>query len=396
MHPYIQDKINGTIRTVAGIGIQLRNREEMHFSLVVLQRRDKSLEITHQKEGLASLADLKTQLPKGIPVVIQIDGWGVLVKKELEQNAALGGGTFNADEFETLFYAPPGSPNGYMAIIRKEILDHVLAEVGQLGHDAVGITIGPFSAIQLLSLFEKSGEYHLPQRLVSMENGQLVEIKGNGTSSGEPLSFGDETVRSALVSPYAAAATFFIGNFQGVDKSRHLWGEYLYKRLAFFTTAFSLGVILLGLVINFMLFDHYRHQLAEISSAFESNQALYKKLDNAQKELAKKEKLIENSGLESHTLFAYYADRLALLKPGAIQLDQMTFHPLEKKLQKGREAVFGKKTIFVSGKTSGSVMLNNWIDEIKKEKWVAGIEMVYFGREEEGNASRFNLQIRTQ
>lgn len=394
MHPYLKHNIFNRVTVIAGVSAHVINRDEVRFSLIIIRRRGKLLTMEHQREESLSFEELKEQIPSKVPVLLHVDGWGVLVKK-----ASLGAdgqieSLYDSNEFETRHFFNGTDKNGYLSIVRQEVIAAVVAQAKTLGAGLLGIDVGPFGGIQLLLALNKEGEFRLGDRLVRIVNGGVEEIKGITDSNSSLISIGDDSISSQVFPVYAMVALFFADSFQGLERSSQSINEFLYKKLTYYVTAFSLGALLTGLLLNYFIFTHCQEKLTRVTSEYEMNQSLFLKLEKAEKGLEQKEKIIETSGLSGHTFFAYYADRLALLMPANLVLEDMNFQPLEKKMQKGRDAVFTEKLIVITGHTSQSLLINDWIRSIKNEAWVKAVDMVYYGMEEKHTNALFKLEVR--
>jgi Tfp pilus assembly protein PilN len=394
MHPFLKHNILQQVSVIAGVLVHLINREEMRFSLIIIRRRKKQLFIEHRQEQFLSVDELKERIPSNVPVLLHVDGWGVLIKKSSLGADGQTEALYDSSEFEIRHFFTDESSKGHLSIIRQEVIEEVVERVKTLGAGLLGIDVGPFAGIQLLLALNKEGNFLLGNRTVVIKDKNIVEIKGSNDSIDSVLAIGDDNISSQLFPAYAMVALFFANSFDGLKRSSQPLKEFLYKKLTFYVTAFSLGALFIGLILNYLLFTHYQERLISVTSEFEVNQTLYKKLEQKEKELEQKEKLIESSGLSGRTFFAYYADRLALSMPKRILLEKLEFQPLEKRLQKGREAIFTEKMIEVTGLTPQSLLINDWMHSIKKEPWVKSVDMVYYNQEEKLTNALFKLEIR--
>jgi hypothetical protein len=394
MYPFLENKILKHVKAVAGISVHLISSDEMRFSFVLLRRQKGLLTIENQQEMLTSLEELKKNIPNKVPVLLSIDGWGVLVKKILFKSEDQNDSLYNSNDFEIRKFFTGENKNGYMSVIRQDLLKDLITNIKTIGAGLLGVDFGPYAGIQLLMALNKEGEFRIGNRLVHIKNGMAEDIKGVSDSESSIISIGEDIISSALFTGYAMGALFFAGGLQGLEGGTEPINEFLYKKLIYYMTIMSLSVLLFGLLTNYFAFSHYQTRLAMLDSQFETDQSLYHKLEESEKDLKQKEKLIESSGLSGHTSFAFFADRLAFLMPPQIVLEGMNFQPLEKKLKKGQEATFSERLITITGRTPESLLINDWIRSIKNEKWVRSVDMVYYGQEEKSINALFKLEIK--
>ncbi|MBA7543582.1 hypothetical protein ES705_35913 [subsurface metagenome] len=112
--------------------------------------------------------------------------------------------------------------------------------------------------------------------------------------------------------------------------------------------------------------------------------------DSLRSEILMKTKLINQVGLKHNTRYGYYADRIAATVPKGVVLDELTINPIEDKVKANKPLHFSS-FIRVKGGSRGSILLNDWLRELDKYKWIKDIEIIDY--EKTASTGKFEIQI---
>jgi hypothetical protein len=72
---------------------------------------------------------------------------------------------------------------------------------------------------------------------------------------------------------------------------------------------------------------------------------------------------------------------------------EMNVFPLIKKIKKDKRIEINKKVVTITGVTSESNVLNEWIEVLNAEDWTAEVTIVNFSQTDKQNPGLFELEI---
>ncbi len=394
MFDRIQHLLFKTVGVISGVTVSFQNRNDKIFHLVVLKKKKNHLTIKTCETNISSLEELKNLLPQKCPVVLNIEGWGVLVK-EISSDAK---GNIddnllpeNNNDFEFFTHVQPEKT--FVSIIRKEMIEKVLDDFGHLGFNIAGISAGPCSIAILSSLLDLEGSYLVGNWLLEFRNHEIKKIKTCSTEEISYYEFGGDNIPSQLIGALSLSVKYASGILGNEVINKNLNSGFAYRRLSFISGAFVLLLLFLGLFTNFMLFNKLTKEYEYVNREYLKNETQISELKSAEEELNKQKQIIERTGLEGGNRFAWYADRIAFLMPSKIILERMSFHPLEKRVQTDKEVTFYNNITILEGETTNILQVHEWISNLKRENWISDIELASYTGIKNTKAGTFSIEI---
>ncbi|RIV51636.1 hypothetical protein D2V93_06950 [Flagellimonas taeanensis] len=153
----------------------------------------------------------------------------------------------------------------------------------------------------------------------------------------------------------------------------------------------GLGTILVILLLNFVLFSHYRSKTQDMDSS-SSIEIQTEMLKEVRDRVNKKETKLNTMLGSSHSKTSYYLDRVAQSLPNSILLDELVYQPLSKPVQEGKPIEVTKHSLVLSGETSDKEAFTQWTDTLEKMEWIAHVDIL--GYEYASSSSdTFSLKI---
>lgn len=384
----------GSMRRIAGVTVSFKNREEIVYHAIIVSKNRNSITIDSTVSGCNTLEKIKEALPQNCPVVVNIEGWGVLVKKLSKNTDGVVDTTLipdNNDDFEVFMHDQ--TENVIASVVRKELLTEVITEFRRLSLNLAGMSAGPGAVGLLIPILGMDGKQPVGSWSLEIVGNEITEIKTLQEQEYCEYYFGGESVSSLLLGSLGLVVGYLSGNTGSEPVNDNLNGAFVYRRLTFLSTLAVFLILFAALVINFLLFDRYSKKYDTVSNEYIRNETIIRELRNAEEELKKREAIISGTGLERKNQFAWYSDRLALLKPAKVLLTRLAIQPPERKIQVGREIIFKSNLLIVEGETSDLIQVHYWINHIRKEEWVLDIELAsYTGQG--SNRGSFILEIK--
>jgi Tfp pilus assembly protein PilN len=386
---------------IGSIDITIRADGNDDIDLVVLKKK-KSL-ITRQAEvfALKSFDEIKKHIKQGSPLAISVDGKGIIHKKiQYNEDMPIISQTLpNAKADDFYIQVTDISDNEkIISLVRKEQLNKVMQHLSDLGLFVVSVAIGPFSLKSIVSHIQQNkNRIVLKHSELILHDDRIIDIqkKDDDFISITHQVF-DEKMQTEALIPFASGINYFSDTvpvditIEPVEQQKE---AFRYKKLFDIGYKMVLVLFFVILLLNYLLFEHYKSMHNALSYSYQQNEGLISQYEEFKNELGEKESLIEKSGLLSSSRFSYYADRLANSLPYRIILTELAIHPVLKKVREDKQIAIEKNTIIIKGLTPESTLLNEWIRSIKKDQWAYDVVINNYNQENEYSKGAFQIKI---
>jgi Tfp pilus assembly protein PilN len=379
---------------VAGVSITYTSQTEYSISFCLLQKKRGEISIVNSAESLDRLEEIKTLLPKGIPVVLNISG-KIILNKE-----------FPVDTDEKDRVLPVNQPDDFyiyeveadttigISISRKSVIEDFLVEFASLGISVINLSIGPYSASNLWS-YELVEDTNIPVGVGNLCRNEIDNrVEYRSSVANREISISEQAISGNLVLSYTNALISLLkgnpGEFSS-DRPEKLVDGYQFKQIISKTKYLVLGVVFLILIINFLTFDSLRKKEAQITGQLQLNSGILAKRDSLETILRVKESFIEYIG-NNKTYYSYFLDEIAATVPSKITLSKLDINPLDGKIQK-KEAIKVQRKIVIAGVAGSSLILNQWINKLENLEWTKEVIVLNYSRNEESGKGEFLVEL---
>ncbi|MEO5644584.1 MAG: hypothetical protein ABIQ40_08595 [Bacteroidia bacterium] len=400
MNAFLQKIISGT--KFAGLEIQ-SGAEGMSFHIVVLKRKGKTLVIEKQISSIKNSEELSEHLTKEIPLNIVFTGKGILHRRIAadplsDQKTFLSKVLPNATLKDFYLQAVPAAQDEqFISVLRKTVADELLLQLNEK-FSVVGCSIGSPAVVSILPLLAESNEIvrfgnheirlqdQLPEEILFSED--VCEIK--------IIDAGGQKVEGECLLAFAVAFEQLLPEEQRtsahVDSLVSSKEDFLQRKL-FKTCALSLIVATLLLVLaNYFVFSQYWSAKSELESKLQSDGGAFVELGKLEKEVRIKKDFLGHAGLLGPAHHAYYADQIAAELPKEIRLTRMALSP-RLKLQEEDSIGFKTGRVEMEGSCAQSVVLNTWLQGLKKKKWVRSAILENYTQDKNMQQGEFRVAL---
>lgn len=382
---------------IAGVEVIIKNDNSKEFNLIILKKHKLNLSIEKTHNSILSTEELIKYLPSKIAVCIILNGKGILVKKVEAVN--------DEDEISILnkllpnailndFYIQRSDVRDnqqFVAVARKEIIDKVLDDLKYINMHVVDLTIGPISFGSIIPLFKPlPGEVWLPHYKILTNSSQINEyVPFTDNDHTIVYQIGDEKITNQSILAFAGAFQYMVirdcSPTSYMDKIRQSYKEHRYYN-ALKVSRWGILIILFSiLLINWLVFEFYNQKYDKLSTKVSGYNTLLNNYNNMNAELEQKQALLEESGMLNSSRISYYADRLVVNLPEGIKLTEMNINPHVGKKTLMDETEFINKSILISGTTTRSTELNDWIKVIKQYEWIEEVKNFNYAKNQNSN-----------
>jgi Tfp pilus assembly protein PilN len=397
---------------VTGLALTLQPDGGWVADYCTVRRRRDTVMVVQQGQGYTSIAALREALgPEPVALALALAGRGVLLRTlpataepvaTAEAMTALLPGV-NPAEFYVQTVS--GAASSQLALVRRPVIDQLLADFQAADCWMVDLSLGPGSMATLLPYLPAAvraqplwvGDFEVT---VAGETIAALDYQPGAAVPSIEYSVGGETLSAAQVLPYAAALTALLQPWTGaggrlplpkVAELRAEWGQrqrFLMLRLA---VPLVILVLLLG---NFLAGQHLVAEGDELTARLGDNQQLLHKVEALQREVNQKHTFLTTTGWEQPSWNSLCADRLAASLPAGLDLLVVDVSPAQPAAGgSSHAALFRSGIVSVKGQCRDAQRLNQWLQELTRQPWVQAVQDQNFAYDYAGGLGTFTFTL---
>jgi len=375
----------------AGVEYYLKASGEVIINVAIIKTTSKGPVILNSFDGLSSPAEVQ-KITKNLPVVISIEGKGVIHKKAIRSNVEnyvekvfpnASNGQFYIQEYNIT------NTEVYLSLTRKDVIDSVLLEFTKNKTKVVDVILGPFTTEQI----SQGPEIETFFNKITFDRGKVSIIEKNENPLNSFFTYQNNQLNIKTIVAFSNALNYFNNSViltSNID-TLEFKKEYLYSRNFILGSYIFLGAIFFILFINFFLFTHFREKESLLQQQLDFNSGLSKRLENLKTEFNLKQEMLQKSGILRKTKISFFIDQVVQVMPANIRIRSISYHPVKQKIKLKEEIQYNTGKIIIAGVSLSSSEVNKWLNGIKKLKWVSDIEINNYSQEEFDKPGEFIL-----
>jgi hypothetical protein len=392
---------------IFGVHIYLHPSGSQTVTCVKMQKTGNELKPLMICDSVSGIDSLIKHIPSGSTVCLSINGKGIIHKRfkasETDKDALLNLILPNADKKEFyLQHCESGDEYVFASVLRKEILDHLLAAFQKQNYLTVIAIPGPFSFITLSSLFQFPQYLKLNNYLIEFKQNYIEAIfpdNNNENITNPTFRFMDDSFTaeqllccSNVLLHITQPVSFTSISNDLITRNRE---DSTYKRSFKKIGTVALAMFLILLTVNFMVFDSYSKKYNRMNAKYSEHILTGQLMDSLDRSIKEKEQFIQENGILSHSEFSYRIDRLMIVMPQSILLNSLAANPVLKRVKKENEIQYDKSKITIKGIVQSTTDLGLWIQMIKKEKWIKELRIADYKFDDRKQTGFFELELIT-
>lgn len=389
------------LKKVAGVEINIISETEIKYHVVVVEIKKGKLSFETIESIVTNVEELKKILSPKIPVCLSITGKGIILKKymnsEGENDIISQILPFGKPKEFTFSKCENENNESWVAIIRTEKVNSIIKTFTDIGLAILDVFIGPLIISELRFLFDKSlDKLSTSIYEIGFEENEIISINN---FQHEPKSYqiSDDKISNNSIIALSSAFNYLIKNnqhtetkIQDVIIAANDFKVSMY--LSIYIKA-GIGLLFFLLLINFMVFSNLNSQVSSLNMEISQNKALIIKEKKLNEELKNKKELLSQTGLDSPSHLAYYADFIASTRPKEIVFDEMFLNPTEVNQYK-KELETERNIIRISGNSVNSININNWLNKLNRIDFVDNAELTDLKYSNNKKTTNFIIEIR--
>jgi len=401
LHKFIQ------VKEAAGIDISILPDNSYLMNVVIVRRDKQSLVKTEEYFHITGIEKIKEKVPLKIPVGISLSGKGILhkpVPAHIKEHiiTAIIPGAHPKDYYYQQFSVGEGEE---VAITRKEQLDQVAALFISAGYTVLdaGLSLGSIdNIIHLVKADQGRTAETTLFNIQLLKNGGMasyeVVVPQTGPMRLKPeCSIGAQTLRSNLLPAFGVAAQVLTNAYKqaAIEQPDILQQreQYRYRRL-FQTAGWSLlSFLLLVLLINFFIYQHYYslNQVASVNRTLHT--ARLNSLDTLERKVTEKTKFLHAIGWVKHTTISEISDKIAATVPTDVTLTDMIIFPVKMDDRIGGRFTIKQDTVQLQGYCDTPAVLNRWISDLSGVDIIQSARLLNYWYKKEDDSGNFLIEL---
>lgn len=370
-----------------------RSDEGDGFSLLKIKKKKDRLDIV-ESLMFSDLQSLLLKIDKSIPVIMLVDGKGILNKKIDLKIEADTQWLKNLDYTSIHYTSYKTEETDFFSFCRRNIVLEYLEVFETAELRILDFYVGALTAVLMKDAIAKNSYYaNLTQ--LHFAGDTLMDItKLDKTDIQEQYKIGEKDISNYHISLYGAAINFYIAH-SAISKSsieKISPDEILYKK------AFEkLGVIMLaGFFILLLASYGFTQYLIKSNATLTIENSYTNKSYGLIKDLETKRtnklQILKETGFSSGRFISYYCCEIAKSVPQEISLSVLDVYPVKAQIKKTEKIAASYRTIVINGQTGNKLVFNTWIDYLRQQKWIRTLEIVSIKRDKK-DITYFELKI---
>lgn len=380
------------INSINVVGINKTDANEI-FHVLTVKKKGNKISIL-SKRNFETFDKLKSKIDPKLPILLVVDGKGVL-NKEINYNIEADVSWRKNIDFNSIYFTSYKVENiDYISFCRKSSIDNIIESFKQNNLQLIDIYVGSFLSALLQSSIEESNIISGDLELEFEEEKLIGFSKRNDFLAKKGYKIGEEEINSKELPLYGAMVHFFVKS-DSVSKTHDTslnTEEVIYKKAFNFLGVLMLVVFFTSLLLSYILIQYYgaKNNELNLQNVF-SNQS-YQKIINLEKQKEEKLNIIKQSGTFSNKYLSFYAYEISKSVPKAISLNELIIFPAGKEIKAEKIIHFESNTIRIKGMTFNEDELNQWLNDIKKKEWIKKFEIVSL-KKDKNNNTMFEIKI---
>lgn len=284
----------------------------------------------------------------------------------------------------------------FVSLCRKTHIDAIIAQYAKHQIHILGVSLGNALMATVASFMDDSQvrssnaridlNNHLIEALDMSDASEAIdyyEINGLKVSNTGVLSF------SAALEP-VLHANDTRGNFETTE---HQLKE-AYKQQRFFTQflKFAGVFVLVLLLINFLIFNHYFNKVNELTELSQLNTATKERVVAQQSIVSKKEKIVDDLLKSRDSKTALYSNEIMHLLPNTIQLTTFSYQPLTRRIKADKPISIDDHKLRISGHSTDAQQFSTWMYQLEQLPWVQKVAIESYGSSSK-TKSEFSIKL---
>lgn len=393
------------LNNCAGAEVHMKQDGSYDVRLLKLSMHKKLIRIEGKNRYIGSAVKI-TDVVLEEPLAITLTGKGVLIKKTARLDEISAGSmqhlfpTLKLDEFYVQHF--PSGVHSFVAIVRKEIADAVIALFKKLGAEVFMLSLGPFAldnVIPQLNTYGTSLLFDGHELTLNESKEWLVYNYSPETVAAFPLKIDIEVIPEEFLLAYSTAFQLILHDHLGLvevtSEDIKLQLVRLTAGLKFrrYGTAMAFMFFLL-LFVNYLMLSGYNSSNEDFKSKAGKQTYIFENRTKLEKDMKVKEALVKKLGWNKGYKYAFLCDQIGATVPKEVTLNELQINSLsDKNIGLIKEVPLETGSVKIKGQTNNVYVINRWIYELKQMNWVKEVRLEKYIADDQLQAQVFTIHL---
>jgi len=372
--------------------------------VVELSLHKKLIHISSKKAYTVTPDQIKIPGLQG-PVAITMTGKGVLIRKTAlletitEQSLKQLFPGFKPEEFYLQHFRSGG--NSFIAFVRKEIADPIIAAFKKQGIQVLLLGLGPFVVDQVIPQLNHYGgslNFDGHQLPLDQEKAWLDYSYQAGTGSDFELKIDSELMEEQFLLAYASAFQLLLNDrleLIAVESEQirqdlvELTAKLKFKHRGMLILFFFFALLL----INFLLFSFYNAANQQLAGKAGQRSDLFTDRQKLEAEVKEKEAQVKLIGWNHGLSYAYLCDQIGQTIPAAVTLSELSIGGLKEEFGSAQKVSPKTGRMKITGQSASVYIIHDWIYALQQKRWVKAVQLESYATDAQQGAQVFTLLV---
>lgn len=367
---------------------------------ISLQKKKKTLDIV-LKEKIETLENIIDYIPKKSGIALVVNNDKVLSKKILSsydgEDIKLIQNAYPNINIKEFYFDILRQPDGcFIAICRKEYIDALIDDYRNKNLYVISVSFGN-QVVSNIHSFLNSEEIYTSNAMVTKNQDGINDIQKQSHSITHEYDINGLQVSSTYLLSFAATLNVVLSKNvyeQSNFDTRYKVLNTDFQQQRFFSQFLKVGLlfILVTLLINFFIFNHYFNEVSELRQTSQVNEASKNQLITLKEDVDKKEKFITDILKSESSKSSFYTNAIMISLPESISISELNFQPLTKRVKADKPIEYQTDSIHVNGISSVSTDISTWISDLEQIEWIEKVVITDYS-ESNNFLTEFSLNI---
>ena len=367
--------------------------------ITTLKKTKKALDVenTHQ---ISSFEEIISCIAKKQHISLVINNDHVL-SKQIEaievDNLKLAYNAFPNINLDDFYYEIIHQQNKrFVTICRKSYVEELLKKYSSHGYFVINISLGNDMVFAIQDFIKNEAEVITSNAAVFFDNQDITSIKKIDVEDYVKYDFSGLEVTNNFVLSTSSALNTLLNNVNVATNFDDLKLSLLktHKQYRFFNVFLKFGLIsiLVALLINFLVFNHYYNEVKILEQTSQFNNNTKQKMIKLSDDVTKSQKMVEDMLKSNASKSSYYVNAIMQSLPNSILLSELNYQPLSKRIKAGEPIIIDRKNLLIGGQSNHSESFSKWLVNVENMPWVEAVTILNYEDASKSN-SRFLLKL---
>ncbi len=377
------------------------------YYITHLKQKNNKLELISTETGHHKLVLPNKIIKNKIPVVLIFNGKGIVIKKinilendndSLNHIVTQNLPALNVSEFYIQLYRQEDK-SAFITLCRKELVNILLEELNLMKVEVASVFLGAPTIRGLQPLWSNFNFLQTSLQHIQLNNNSLETISNKLDEHDKLINFQFETIN---ISPnyllgFAGGISYLMQRQIKEDSGEELSKmeiRHTEKNKFRFLAISAVAIAFVLSVGNLFLYTSYFDKNSKLETELAVYQGKYEEVNKLLNDYQKNKNLIENAGILNKNSLSEFADRIGASMPDDITLSDLYFNPKKSNDNENDSLVsFDNKSMIIKGNCDKSMIINEWLNVLKAQKFVKDISLEKYGYNNDGFQPNFEIKL---